>query len=362
MFQTNLQSDKIFLKETLKLAKRGIGWTYPNPMVGGVLVKNGKIVGRGYHHQVGNDHAEIVALKSAKETTKGSTLYVNLEPCSHYGRTPPCVETIIKSGITRVVCSTADPNPQVNGQGIKILKNAGIEVQVGTLESGARKLNDAYFTYHKKKRPFIALKFAASLDGKIATKTSDSKWITNKKSREFARELRSYYQSILVGVNTVIRDDPHLGIRIKGKRDPLRIILDSQLKIPLSSQVLRNQNVLVATTQRADRNKLERSTNLGISTIVFDGDEISLNDLLSELRRREIISILVEGGGKILGSFLDERLVDKVYAFHAPILIGGEKSVPAIGGNGVTTLKEVIKLKNVSFKRFGDNMLTIGYV
>lgn len=330
-----MNQDIHFLKETFKLAKKGLSWTNPNPMVGAVIVKNGQIIGKGFHKKAGLPHAEIEALSDLKEDPKGATLYVNLEPCVHWGKTPPCADAIIKAGIKRVVCATKDPNPKVAGKGLALLKKAGIETSVGSLENQARKLNEAFFTYHEKKRPFVAVKFAASLDGKIATRTGDSKWITNQKAREYARGLRSEYQAVLVGVNTIIKDDPHLGVRIKGKKDPLRVVLGSKQQIPRDSQVLRDQNILFIPAKK-------------------------IPDLLAALYKKEIISILVEGGGKTLGRFVDSGLIDKVYAFQTPVLIGGKEAI-SIGGKGAQTLKEALYLKNISFKKFGDNLLTIGY-
>jgi len=354
--------DQQFMKRALALARKGIGWTLPNPMVGAVIVKNGKIIAQDYHKKAGFPHAEIEALQHAPENVQGATLYVNVEPCSHFGKTPPCVDAIIAAGISRVVCCTVDPNPLVKVQGIKKLHEAGIYVTVGILEQEARQLNEAFFTFHEKKRPFIALKFAASLDGKIATHTGDSKWITNEKARLFARNLRSEYQAILIGINTVMKDNPHLGTRIKGKKDPLRIILDSPLQIPLESQALRDTNVLIATTEKADREKKQKLMKKGIEIISFpDKDRIPIPDLLQELYKRNIISIFVEGGSQVLGSFVDEKLVDKVYAFHAPMIIGGEKAVNAVAGKGTERIADAIKLQRVSFKKFDDTILTIGY-
>lgn len=311
--------DKKFLLQTLKLAKKGLGWTNPNPMVGAIIVKNGRIIGKGYHKKFGFPHAEIEALRNCKQP-KAAKLYVNLEPCAHFGKTPPCIDAIIKAGIKKVICCTLDPNPKTNGQGIIKLQQAGISVSVGLLEDEAKTLNEAFFTFHEKNRPFIAIKFAASLDGKIATRTGDSKWITNEKARVYARSLRGIYQAVLVGKNTFLKDHPHLGVRIKGKRDPLKIVL-------------------------------------GLSI-----NPKSIQDLLSTLREKEIISVLVEGGGKTLGSFVDGGVVDKVYAFYAPILIGGEKAISAIGGEGAQTISQALHLKNISYKRFDDNLLTVGYI
>lgn len=352
-------SDEYFIDETLKLAKKAMGWTNPNPMVGAVIVKKGQIVARGYHKRVGLPHAEIEALNLAKTSVKGATLYVNLEPCTHYGRTPPCVDVIIQSGIKRVVCSMPDPNPKVHGRGIAKLKEAGITVSMGFREKESRTLNEAFFTFHKKNRPFVAIKFAASLDGKIATYTGDSKWITNEHARLFARKLRGEYQAILVGINTVMCDNPHLGVRSAGKREPIRIILDSNLDIPLNSQVLRDNNVLIATTVHASKDKRELLTRRGIPILTFKNKNIPLKELLFSLRSKEIISILVEGGGNILGSFVDEKIIDKVYAFYAPILIGGGKAV-TIQGRGINKIKNALYFKRIATKRFQDDFLIIG--
>lgn len=331
-----MNNDTAFIKETFKLAKKGLSWTNPNPMVGAVIVKNNRIIGRGFHRRVGSTHAEIEALKNCRESPKEATLYVNLEPCSNHGRTPPCTKAVIQSGIKKVVFSTLDPNPKSHGKGLKELQKEDIEVFVGILKNEARNLNEAFFTFHEKKRPFVAIKFAASLDGKMATASGDSKWITNEKARIYARSLRANYQAVLVGINTVLLDNPNLGVRTSGKKDPVRIILGSERQIPKNFQVLRDQNVLIINPK-------------------------NIHDLLAILKEKEIISILVEGGGETLGYFVDAGIIDKVYAFQAPIIIGGAKAV-SIGGKGIQTIKEVLKLENIISKKFGDNLLTIGYV
>lgn len=342
-------SDEYFIKKTLTLAKKGLSWTNPNPMVGAVIVKNGKVLAEGYHKKFGFPHAEIEGLNLLKNDADGATLYVNLEPCNHFGQTPPCTDAIISSGIKRVVCSTLDPNPKVAGKGVKKLKKAGIKVDIGILKEKAQNLNEAFFVFHKKKRPFIALKFASSIDGKLATTTGDSKWITNETARNYARGLRAKYQAILVGINTVLKDDPHLGIREFGKKDPIRIILDSKLKIPLKAQVLRDENIIIATTNFADKEKKELLKSMGILVLSFKGERIPIKALLKTLAQDNIISVLVEGGGQVLESFIEEKIVDKLYAFYAPIIIGEGKM-----------LQDAIHLKNVSYKRVGDNLLTVG--
>lgn len=356
-----MNNDIFFLKETLRLAKKGLSWTNPNPMVGVVIAKDGRIVGRGFHRKVGLNHAEVEALNNVTENLKGATLYVNLEPCSNHGRTPPCAEAIIKSGIKKVICATLDPNPENHSQGLAKLQKAGIQVIFGILEDEARKLNEAFFTFHEKKRPFVAIKFAASLDGKMATGLGDSKWITNESARKYARSLRVNYQAILVGINTILADNPHLGVRIKGKKDPLRIILDPKLQIPLNAQVLRDGNVIIATTTKAEKQKKKQLESSGFTVLSFESEQINIDKLLSALGEKEIISVLVEGGGKTLGYFLDAKVVDKVYAFHAPLIIGGKQAI-GIGGKGATAIQNALKLKNISYKKFDDNLLTIGYV
>ncbi len=325
------------MNRAISLAKKGLSWTNPNPLVGAIIVKNGQVIGEGFHHKVGLAHAEIEALNSLKMSAVGATMYVNLEPCVHTDkRTPPCTESIIRSGIKKVICAVLDPNPKVNGLGVKRLKEAEIEVSVGVMEKEARLLNETYFTFHTKKRPFIAIKFASSLDGKIATKEGDSKWITNDSAREFARRLRLNYQAVLVGINTVLKDNPHLGVGSKGGKDPLRIILGSNKKIPFTAQVLRDKNILVEK-------------------------HMSIEKLLEELYKKGIISVLVEGGSEVLGSFIDAKLVDKIYAFFAPKILGGKDAKTSVGGKGVFNVQEAINLSNVSFKKFDDNFLITGY-
>lgn len=355
-----MQNDIYFLKEALKLAKKGLGWASPNPMVGAIIVKNGHIIGKGFHQKAGLPHAEIEALNSLTEDPKGSTLYVNLEPCSCFGKTPPCINKIIESGIKQVVCCTLDPNPKVNGKGKALLEKAGVEVFAGVLEIEAKLLNEAFFTFHQKKRPFVAIKFATSLDGKMATQSGDSKWITNKKARIYARNLRGAYQAILVGIKTILADNPSLDTRIKGRKNPLRIILDPTLQIPLDAKVLRDENVLIVASSKTAMSKRKKLEEKGFTVLVISSNNFPVQELLSALKEREIISILVEGGGKTLGSFVDSKIVDKVYAFHAPLIIGGEKSV-IIGGKGVQNIEESIRLTKLSFKRFDDNFLISGY-
>ncbi|MEK7133816.1 MAG: bifunctional diaminohydroxyphosphoribosylaminopyrimidine deaminase/5-amino-6-(5-phosphoribosylamino)uracil reductase RibD [Patescibacteria group bacterium] len=361
MHREDLSRDEKMMRETFRLARKGMTWTDPNPLVGAVVVKGGSIIARGYHTKAGAPHAEVEALRATKGDLRGSTLYVNLEPCSHYGKTPPCVDVILKAGIRHVVCATLDPDPKVHGEGIRSLRKHGVRVTVGVLEHEARRLNEAFFAFHKNKRPFVTIKFAASLDGKVATRTGDSKWITNERARTYARRLRERSQAILVGINTVLKDDPHLGVRKKGKKDPLRVILDSRLRIPLTAGVLRDNNILIVTTGRANAKKKRSLVKRGVALIEMK-HAITIPDLMRELYTREIISVLVEGGGSVLGSFFDARCVDKVHCFYAPIIVGGSGAVPAVGGSGSAMLSEAMRVRPIAFKLIGDCLLATGYI
>ena len=351
------RSDESFMRECLRLAKKGIGFANPNPMVGAIIARGGRVIARGYHRGFGYPHAEIEALRAAKGDTKGAILYVNLEPCRHFGKTPPCTDAIIRAKVARVVCAVRDPNRSARG-GIEGLRRAGIKVLAGVLEREAVDLNETFFTAHSMRRPFVALKFAASLDGKLATRTGDSKWITSEPARRYARRLRGTYQAIVIGVETVIADDPHLGARTKGLPDPLRIVLDSTLRIPLRAKVLRDSNVIIATTKRASARKKTLLQRRGIRVLTF-ANRISPKQLLAALRRTDVISVLVEGGGATLGSFIDAGIADKVYAFYAPLLIGGAKAT-SIGGRGARNVADALRFKKSSIRRFGDTVLITG--
>ncbi len=358
---TITKQDLKYLRIALDLAAKGRGNTNPNPMVGAVVVKNGKIIGQGYHKKYKGPHAEVEAFKNTKQNLVGATLYVTLEPCSHlWKNTPPCVPGVIAAGIKRVVCCTKDPNKLVTGRGIKQLKAAGIKVEVGGLEKAAKELNKAFFCFHQKQRPFIAIKFACSLDGRTTTYSGDSKWITNESARKFSRDLRSEYQAIIVGTNTVLKDDPHLGVRNKNYKDPLRVILDASLKIKLTSQVYRDNNVLVFASPAYDKQKMAQLKQKGIEVVITKQKQVPIKTILQELTNRKVISLFVEGGSELQGSFLDAKLADKFYIFYAPIIIGGKKSLSTIGGQGVKKVSDALKLKNISTKHFGDNWMIEG--
>jgi diaminohydroxyphosphoribosylaminopyrimidine deaminase/5-amino-6-(5-phosphoribosylamino)uracil reductase len=354
-------SDQDCMRRALKLAAKARGKTWPNPMVGAVIVKNDKVIAEGFHHAAGRDHAEVDALHKLRSgEAEGATLYVTLEPCSHYGKTPPCAQAIVKAGISKVVCSITDPNPIVNGKGFEYLKNNGIEVSVGLMRDDALRINKEYVTFHTKKRPYVTLKFATTLDGKLATKTNDSKWITNERARSVARKLRSEHQAILVGTNTVVMDNPNLGSQSNTK-DPLRIIIDSTLKLTPDIKVFRDDNYILVTTDSAPRERVEQYESQGISLIMQSGERIDIEELLKTLYERSIVSLFLEGGGNLIGSFLDARMVDEVYTFMAPVIVGGSSAV-TIGGRGIATITESLRLKDVSIKKIADNFMIHGYV
>jgi diaminohydroxyphosphoribosylaminopyrimidine deaminase / 5-amino-6-(5-phosphoribosylamino)uracil reductase len=358
-----------YMRMVLSLAKRGIGLTSPNPMVGAVLVKGKQVVGKGYHKKAGLSHAEVTAIHDAGDEARGATLYINLEPCVHFGKTPPCVDAVIKAGIRRVVVSMLDPNPAVNGRGVEALKKAGIEVKVGLLEEEARRLNEAFSVYMEQKRPFFTMKAAVSLDGKIATKTCDSKWISNEESRRYVNRLRSTTDGIMVGINTVISDNPLLIPKVmKPRKYPIRIILDSKLRIPLSCDIVKTAEkykTWIFTSEDARVDKEAKLKLLGLEVIRVPKDDfgrVSLKRVCEELYERQIVNMLVEGGGEINSTLLREGLLDKVLLFYAPILIGGKNALSLIGGKGIDFLKDAYKVGIIAVKRFKEDIYVEGYV
>ena len=354
-------SDTQYMRMALKLAEKGSGKTSPNPMVGAVIVKNGKIVGSGYHRQAGDRHAEVFALQQSSKNNKSATLYVNLEPCCHFGQTPPCTEEIIKSGIKRVVCAMVDPNPKVKGKGIEILKKNKIKIEVGLLEEEAKKLNEAYIKYMTTGLPFVILKWASTLDGKIATVDGDSKWISNDQSRKFAHKLRSQVDAVLVGVDTMIKDDPELNTRLVKGKNPVKIILDTKGRMSLNSKIVSNaksERTILATVC-ADKERFKNS-NLGVWKLKENQKgQVDLLALLKKAGENKITSILVEGGQKVLTSFMQDKLVDKVYCFMAPKIIG--KGLDAVAELGIRKISDSVHLKNVEIKKIEDNVLISGY-
>ena len=359
--------DEFYMREALRIAAYASGRTTPNPLVGAVIVKDNRIVGQGWHRKAGTEHAEIHALHQAGELAKGADIYVTLEPCSHYGKTPPCCQAIIKAGIKRVIVAMTDPNPLVAGNGLKELKAAGIEVVEGVCRDEAEKLNEVFLKWIVHKMPFIVVKTAMTLDGKIATVSGDSKWITNEKSRKFVHQLRDLYDGILVGIGTVLADNPTLTTRLDhlGK-NPVRIIVDSKARIPLDSIVItdKSAHTILAVTERASQEKIAALLQVGIEVIVTKekADQVDLSDLLKILAEKNICSILVEGGSRINYSFFVEHLVDKVHCFIAPKIIGGTDAASPIGGKGTFYMKDAYQLNDITTERFDEDILITGYV
>lgn len=358
-------NDEIFMREALRIAKNAEGRTSPNPMVGAVVVKDGKIIAEGWHRQAGTPHAEVHALNMAGELARGATLYVTLEPCSHFGRTPPCVNKIIESGIKRVVAAMKDPNPKVSGRGFEMLKNAGIEVEIGVLEAESRALNEIFLKFITKKLPFVTLKFASSLDGKIATFSGESQWISCEQSRKFAHHLRDINDAILVGIGTVLADNPSLTTRLVEGKNPVRVIIDSNARIPLNSKVVTDKSArtIVAVTENAPAEKISALKSHDVEIIFCGGEKrVDLKILMQKLAEREITSVLVEGGGTIHFSMLKNGLVDKIMAFIAPKIIGGANSLTSVAGIGFEKLAEAVEIKNFTAEKIGEDILLSGYI
>lgn len=358
--------DRDYMKAALELAARAKGRTSPNPMVGAVVVKEGKIIGRGYHLKAGTPHAEILALNEAGEAAGGATLYVTLEPCCHYGRTGPCTDAIINAGVARVVAAMSDPNPLVSGEGIRRLESAGIEVTAGVMEEEALDLNEVFIKYITTRRPYVIAKAAVSIDGKIATRSGKSKWITGKKAREYGRRLRDWYDAIMVGIGTVMADDPSLTTRLPGGRDPVRIILDSRARIPLNARVLTQQSevsTIIAATTGAPPERVEALRSKGAEVLVVnEGQAVDLNELMMVLGGRGITSVLIEGGAMVQGSAFSARIVDKVAWFIAPKIIGGRDAPGPVGGQGADDPSEAAGLERVKVTRLGPDLLVEGYL
>lgn len=358
-----------YMAMALELAKLGWGRTNPNPLVGSIIVKNNRIIGKGYHKELGGLHAEIEALNSLTEKPKGSTIYVNLEPCSHFGRTPPCADALVKAGIGKVVIGMTDPNPLVSGRGISILEKAGIEVIEGVMEEEAKKLNEIFIKYMTKKKPFVMIKSAMTLDGKIATRTGDSKWITNEESRLFVHNLRDRFSAIMVGINTILQDDPALTTRLSHKegKDPLRIVVDNKACIPLNAKVINSSlsaPMILAVADELPREKLKMLKDKNVKIIAVGDKEgkVDLNKLMDELYNMHIDSVLIEGGGNLNYSALEARIVDKVLIFIAPKIVGGSQSKTPFEGEGVPSIDEAYKVRDCEVKKFGNDILIEGYI
>lgn len=358
-----------YMQMALDLAAKAKGRTSPNPMVGAVIVKDGQIVGQGYHKKAGTPHAEVHALEEAGFLAQDATMYVTLEPCSHYGKTPPCAYAVARSGIKEVFVAMVDPNPQVAGAGIRVMREAGITVNIGLLEDSAKKMNEVFIKYITTGEPFVVLKSAVSLDGKIATRTGHSQWVTGEKARLKGHELRDTYDAILVGIGTVLADNPVLTTRLPDRegRDPIRIILDSRGRIPIDAEVIKVRSAaptVVVVSEQAPDDKIGalRAGGVEVWTLPESGGLIDLKALRKDLGRREITSVLVEGGAQINGSFLNAGLVDKVCWFIAPKFVGGQEAPGAIGGVGIHNMNQAPLLEDIEISRLGEDICIEGYV
>ncbi len=359
------RSDARYMQLALELARSCKGQTSPNPTVGAVIVKNGRVVGTGSHLKAGEAHAEVHALRTAGQEARGSTAYVTLEPCSHTGKTPPCADALIQAGVKRVIVATPDPNPLVAGRGIKRLQEAGIEVETGLFETEARQLNEDFNKFIVTGIPFVTVKTAMTLDGKIATVTGHSRWVTGEEARREVHQLRHQHDAILVGVDTVIQDNPQLTTRLpQGGKNPIRIILDSRLRVPENTRVIveRESPTWIFTTDHADPNKKSWLEQNGVQ-VISTGSEprVDLHRVMQQLGQDQITSVLVEGGAKVNQSFLRERLVDKIIAYIAPKLIGGEGAPSPFGGEGISTMDEAVLLDGITVDQIGRDIRITGY-
>jgi len=365
-----MSDDRYFMEAALELAVKGAGFTSPNPMVGAVLVKDGEIVGKGFHEAVGKAHAEVNAIDDAGSAAKDATLYVTLEPCNHKGRTPPCTEKILSAGIRRVIVAMTDPNPDVKGGGNDYLRSRGVEVTVGVCEVEAKKLNEIFIKYIRSKRPFVVVKCAATLDGRIATKTGDSRWVSGPESRKFVHQLRHALDAIMVGVDTVKKDDPSLTARLEDMKtiDPTRIILDTRLSVPENAKVLRSDSdrdtILFTGTEISEEKKsrIEKSGVRVMESRLDNAGRIDLNLLADKLGEMGITSLLIEGGGRVIASAFRAGIVDKVFFFYAPKILGGDDGVPICSGAGPEAMQDCIPLTEISVRRFGDDVMIEGYI
>lgn len=362
-----LSYDEKYMRLAMQLAGNAIGRTSPNPLVGAVIVKDNRVVGCGWHRKAGTPHAEVHALNQAGELAQGADVYVTLEPCAHYGKTPPCAKALVEAKVKNVYGGLLDVNPKVAGKGFKILEDAGIHVEYGFLQDELRKQNEVFFKWIEHKKPFVVLKAAMTLDGKIATATGQSKWITNETSRAYGYKLRDIYDGIMVGINTVIEDNPMLTARVDGGKNPIRIVVDSSLKIDINANVVQDKSAktIIATTDKADKDKILKLQAQDVDVIVVDkdkNDKVDIEKLLDILRQQNICSILVEGGATLSGSFVAKKLVDKVYFFIAPKIIGGKEAKTPVAGTGILNLQEALTLKDIQIEKLEEDILIIGRV
>lgn len=365
--------DAFYMQLALDLAQKGIGFTSPNPVVGAVVVKNGEIVGKGYHRKAGGAHAEATAIKNAGELAEGATLFVNLEPCNHTGRTPPCTRSIVEAGIRRVVTAMPDPNPDVEGEGIAYLRDKGLDVSLGICEEDARKLNEAFIKYIKTKRPFITIKCAMTLDGRIATKSGDSKWITGEEARSVVHEMRHASDAIMVGVNTVKKDNPRLTTRLGHIKDvdPTRVILDTHLTIPEDATILQieSDSVTIVITGAGDtdaakiekQRRLEQMGALVLQSPLQNG-QLAWDPLMARLGGMGVTCLMIEGGSRVIGSALRAGIVDKIVFFYAPKILGGDDGYPVTKGPGPNSIDQSLRIKDMRARKIGEDIMIEGYV
>lgn len=356
-------TDQDYMRRAMELAKGGLGWTNPNPLVGAVIVKNGRIIGEGYHERCGELHAERNAIASLTESAEGATLYVTLEPCCHYGKTPPCTEAILEQKFARVVIGSRDPNPLVAGKGAAILRKAGVRVEEDFLREECDALNPVFFHYITKKTPYVVMKYAMTADGKIAARTGDSKWVTGEKAREKVQELRHQYMGIMVGIGTVLADDPMLNVRISGKKSPVRIICDSRLRIPLDSRIVKTakeyRTIVAYAEEDSDAGKLEQLRAAGVETVsVPDAyGRVDLKKLMEYLGKQGIDSVLLEGGGTLNDAALSAGIVNEICAFIAPKIFGGAGAKTPVSGIGVAHPPEAVMLELKDVEKIGDDLM-----
>lgn len=362
-----LSYDEKYMRLAMQLAGNAIGRTSPNPLVGAVIVKDNRVVGCGWHRKAGTPHAEVHALNQAGELAQGADVYVTLEPCAHYGKTPPCAKALVEAKVKNVYVGLLDVNPKVAGKGFKILEDAGIHVEYGFLQDELRKQNEVFFKWIEHKKPFVVLKAAMTLDGKIATATGQSKWITNETSRAYGYKLRDIYDGIMVGINTVIEDNPMLTARVDGGKNLIRIVVDSSLRIDINANVVQDKSAktIVATTDKANKDKILKLQAQDVDVIVVDkdkNDKVDIEKLLDILGQQNICSILVEGGATLSGSFVAKKLVDKVYFFIAPKIVGGKEAKTPVAGTGILNLQEALALKDIQIEKLEEDILIIGRV
>jgi diaminohydroxyphosphoribosylaminopyrimidine deaminase/5-amino-6-(5-phosphoribosylamino)uracil reductase len=359
--------DRRHMERALELAAKGFGRTSPNPMVGAVVVGDGGVVGEGWHRRAGEPHAEVEALREAGSEAGGATLYTTLEPCCHHGRTPPCTEAVLKAGVSRVVVAMEDPNPEVNCRGIEALRAAGVEVQTGLLKKKAKRLNTPYVKFITQGLPYVTVKMALSLDGKIATATGESRWVTGVESRRMVHHFRNYTDAVLIGIGTVLADDPRLNVRVKfpDVRHPQKVIVDSKARMPTRGRTITEEpRTVVAVSPKASLSRITSLEEAGARVEVINGSpvRVDMRGLMKRLAELDIVTVLVEGGGGVAGSLFEAGLVDEVVAFVAPVIIGGLHAPGPVGGRGVERMIDAHRLVDVTYEQVGDDLMIRGRV